>query len=64
MVGKTKERTMKKKEETEKVPLEVTQFFCSLTSNLPRKEHILHYRAVTTLSRKEEVLLASEASIL
>lgn len=37
---------MRKKKEGQ-LPLKVTWFFCcSLVSNLPRKEHTPHYRAV------------------
>ena len=46
MEEKMKEKTMRKKKEGQ-LPLKVTWFFCcSLVSNLPRKEHTLHYRAV------------------
>lgn len=48
-LGRPKPRT-RATETQEKLPLEVTQFLhCSLASNLPRKEHALHYRVVTTL---------------
>lgn len=46
MAEKMKKKTMKKEEE--KAPLEVTEFFCSLVSNLSRREHTLYYRPVVT----------------
>lgn len=45
MVGRLEEKTMKT-EEVEKVPWKVTEIFCSLVSDLPRKGHTLCYRAV------------------
>lgn len=52
MVEKTKQKTRMEKE---KLPLEATQFFCCLlVSNLPRKEHAVHYRVVITLFYHEK----------
>lgn len=52
MEEKTKQKTRMEKE---KLPLEVTQFVCCLSvSNLPRKEHVVHYIVVITLFYHEK----------
>ena len=65
MVGKMRGKTVRKKKAGPlKVPWKVAEFFrCSLASNLPRKEHTLHYSAVITLYCMKRGVKGSSNSI-